>query len=358
MTTTEDSLSSTLSVEATSPGDTAEATTEDRHTPLGLTPDDLKQMYYYMVLARSLDERMWILNRQGKVAFVISGQGQEGAQVGSAYAFQRDRDFFLPYYRDLTVALTVGMTARDLMLALFAKAEDPASGGRQMPGHYGHRAHNVVSGSSPIATQIPHAVGIAMAAQIKGEDTVAVVYFGEAATSKGDFHEALNFAGVLKAPVIFICENNRYAISVPQKKQMAVENVADRASAYGFPGAICDGNDVLDVYRVTKAAVDRARAGEGPTLIECKTYRIVPHSSDDDESRYREKVEVEEWKQKGPIDRLRRYMEAQGLWDEGQEQELRSRVDAEVNDATEYGERAAAPDAGTLLKHVFAEGGA
>ncbi len=341
---------------ATTDQDLTTATSmEDRHTPLGLSEEDLKRMYYTMVLARSLDERMWILNRQGKVAFVISGQGQEGAQVGSAYALRPDKDFFLPYYRDLTVALTAGMTARDLMLALFAKAEDPASGGRQMPGHYGHRAHNVVSGSSPIATQIPHAVGIAMAAQIKGEDTVAAVYFGEAATSKGDFHEGLNFAGVLKAPVVFICENNRYAISVPEKKQMSVQNVADRALGYGFPGVITDGNDVLDVYKAAKTAVDRARAGEGPTLIECKTYRIVPHSSDDDESRYRQKVEVEEWKQKGPIERMRRYLRGQGILTEDLEKNIQARVMEEVNDATEYADKAPYPEPDTLTKHVFAE---
>lgn len=328
---------------------------EDRHTPLDLDADDLKRMYYTMVLARSLDERMWILNRQGKVAFVISGQGQEGAQVGSAYALRPGKDFFLPYYRDLTVALTAGMSPRDLMLALFARAEDPASGGRQMPGHYGHRAHNIVSGSSPIATQIPHAVGIAMAAQIKGEDTVVAVYFGEAATSKGDFHEAMNFAGVLDAPVIFICENNRYAISVPEKKQMSVPNVADRAQGYGFPGVITDGNDVLDVYKATKAAVDRARAGDGPTLIECKTYRIVPHSSDDDESRYRQKVEVEEWKLKGPIERLQQYMSERGIWSQELEDEARKRAMAEVDDATVYAEQAPSPDPSTLLRHVFAE---
>ncbi len=334
---------------------TTATSTEDRHTPLGLSAEDLKRMYYTMVLARSLDERMWILNRQGKVAFVISGQGQEGAQVGSAYALRPGKDFFLPYYRDLTVALTAGMTARDLMLALFAKAEDPASGGRQMPGHYGHRAHNVVSGSSPIATQIPHAVGIAMAAQMKGEDTVAAVYFGEAATSKGDFHEGLNFAGVLKAPVVFICENNRYAISVPEKKQMSVQNVADRALGYGFPGVITDGNDVLDVYKAAKAAVERARAGEGPTLIECKTYRIVPHSSDDDESRYRQKVEVEEWKQKGPIERMRRYLRGQGILTEDLEKNIQARVMEEVNDATEYADKAPYPEPDTLTMHVFAE---
>jgi 2-oxoisovalerate dehydrogenase E1 component alpha subunit len=329
---------------------------EDRHSQLGLSAEDLKKMYYTMVLARALDERMWILNRQGKVNFVISGQGQEGAQIGSAWALIPDKDFYLPYYRDLTVVLAAGMTPREVMLALFARAEDPASGGRQMPGHYGHRKHNIVSGSSPIATQIPHAVGIAMASKIKGEDTVAAVWFGEAATSKGDFHEALNFAGVLKAPVVFICENNRYAISVPETKQSAVPNVAERARAYGFPGVITDGNDVLDVYRAASEAVRRARAGEGPTLIECKTYRIVPHSSDDDESRYRERVEVEEWRRKGPIDRMRGYLEAHGLWTEEYETQIRARAMEEVNDATEYAERAAAPSPATLLDHVFAKG--
>lgn len=332
------------------------ALTEDRHSALGLGQEDLQRMYYLMVLARSTDERMWLLNRQGKVHFVISGQGQEGAQVGSAYALRPRHDFFLPYYRDLTVSLTAGMTPRDLMLALFARAEDPASGGRQMPGHYGHRALNIVSGSSPIATQIPHAVGIAMAARIKGEDSVAAVWFGEAATSKGDFHEGLNFAGVLKAPVIFICENNRYAISVPQDKQMNVPNVADKACAYGFPGVVTDGNDVIDVYGATKQAVERARAGEGPTLIECKTYRIVPHSSDDDDARYRTKDEVEQWKQRGPIERLRGYMEAHGFWSEEYERDVRARVMAEVNDATEYAEKAPLPDPSTLTRHVFAEG--
>ncbi|MDQ3855360.1 MAG: thiamine pyrophosphate-dependent dehydrogenase E1 component subunit alpha [Chloroflexota bacterium] len=313
-------------------------------------------MYYTMVLARLLDERMWILNRQGKVAFVISGQGQEGAQVGSAYALRPGTDFVLPYYRDLTVALTIGMTPREVMLALFARAADPASGGRQMPGHYGHRQLNIVSGSSPIATQIPHAVGIALASKIKREDVVTAVYFGEAASSKGDFHEGLNLAGVLRPPVVFVCENNGYAISVPQEKQMPIANVADRAPAYGFPGVVTDGNDVLDVYRAMRAAVDRARAGDGPTLIECKTYRIVPHSSDDDESRYRQKVEVEEWKRNGPIERLQRYMETQGIWNASFEQAVQARAMAEVDDATEYAERAPAPNPATLIRHVFANG--
>jgi len=224
-----------------------------------------------------------------------------------------------------------------------------------MPGHYSYKPLKIVTGSSPIATQIPHAVGIALASKIKNEDVVTAVWFGEAASSKGDFHEGLNFAGVIKAPVIFICENNHYAISVPQNKQMAVPNVADKACAYGFPGVITDGNDVLDVYKAMKAAVERARSGEGPTLIECKTYRIVPHSSDDDESRYRTKVEVEEWKRKGPIERLRTYMQAQGIWSEEFENQVKSEALSIVDDATRFAEQASPPSPSSLLRHVFAE---
>lgn len=341
MATTQDKISATNS--------------QDRHTELGLTAEDLKKMYRLMVLARTLDERMWILNRQGKVHFVISGQGQEGAQIGTAYALRPGVDFFVPYYRDLTVCLYAGVTPREIMLSLFARADDPASGGRQMPGHYSYKPLKIVTGSSPIATQIPHAVGIALASKIKNEDVVTAVWFGEAASSKGDFHEGLNFAGVIKAPVIFICENNHYAISVPQNKQMAVPNVADKACAYGFPGVVTDGNDVLDVYKAMKAAVERARAGEGPTLIECKTYRIVPHSSDDDESRYRTKVEVEEWKRKGPIERLRTYMQAQGIWSEEFESQVKSEALSIVDDATRFAEQASPPSPSSLLRHVFAE---
>lgn len=280
-----------------------------RHERLGLSETDLVDMYRTMVLSRRLDERMWLLQRQGKVAFHISCQGQEATQVGAAWALDRGRDILHPYYRDMGMVLRFGMTPRELMLALFAKREDITSGGRQMPAHFSKKEARIVSGSSPVATQIPQAAGLALASKIRGEGVVTLTSFGEGATSKGDFHEGLNFAGIWKLPVVFLCENNRYAISVSQAKQMAIENVADRAAGYGFPGVVVDGNDILAVYAATKEAVDRARAGESPTLIEAKTYRVVPHSSDDDDRLYRSEDEVEPWQaEKDPLHRFQKTM--------------------------------------------------
>ena len=189
----------------------------------------LLEMYKTMMLARKIDERMWLLNRSGKIPFVISCQGQEAAQVGAAFALNREKDYVLPYYRDVGVVLTFGMTAKELMLSAFAKAEDPNSGGRQMPGHFGKKACQIVTGSSPVTTQVPHAVGIALAGKMEGKDLVSFVTFGEGSSNQGDFHEGANFAGVHKLPVIFMCENNKYAISVPIEKQLSCDKVSDRA---------------------------------------------------------------------------------------------------------------------------------
>jgi 2-oxoisovalerate dehydrogenase E1 component alpha subunit len=322
--------------------------------PKGLTEDDLRRMYELMLLARSLDERMWILQRQGRIAFVISCQGQEAAQVGTAYPLRPGVDWVHPYYRDVGAVLTVGMTARDLMLSAYAKAEDPLSGGRQMPNHFSHAALHIVSGSSPVITQVPQAAGIALASKIRGEDAVTVTYFGEGATSSGDFHEGLNFASIYKLPVIFVCENNEYAISVPQEKEMAVRNVADRAAAYAMPGVTVDGNDVLAVYRAMREAVDRARQGKGPTLLEAKTYRLVPHSSDDDDRIYRSRDEVAQWRQRDPVRRFRDQLVAAGILDEATEDEIHSRVAASVDDATDYAEAAPYPDISTVARRVYA----
>ncbi len=270
--------------------------TEHRHHALGLTDETVLEMYETMLLARKIDERMWLLNRAGKIPFVISCQGQEAAQVGAAFALDRDKDYILPYYRDMGVVLTFGMTARDLMLSGFAKAEDPNSGGRQMPGHFGQKKNRIVTGSSPVTTQVPHAVGIALAGKMEGKDFVTFTTFGEGSSNQGDFHEGANFAGVHKLPVIFMCENNKYAISVPIEKQLACENVSDRAIGYGMPGVTVDGNDPLAVYEAVKAAADRGRRGEGPSLIETVSYRLTPHSSDDDDRAYRPREEVEEAK--------------------------------------------------------------
>ncbi|UFJ42885.1 thiamine pyrophosphate-dependent dehydrogenase E1 component subunit alpha [Brevibacillus humidisoli] len=327
--------------------------TQNRHAAVGLTDQQVLDMYYYMLLARRIDERQWLLNRAGKVPFVISCQGQEAAQVGAAFALQKDKDYLCPYYRDLAMVLVFGQTARDCMLSAFAKAEDPNSGGRQMPGHFGSKKYNILTGSSPVTTQVPHAVGIALAGKMQKKDLVVFTSFGEGSSNQGDFHEGANFAGVHKLPVIFFCENNKYAISVPVTKQLGCERVSDRAAGYGFPGITIDGNDPLTVYESMKQAVDRARAGEGPTLIEAITYRLVPHSSDDDDRTYRTREEVDEARKKDPILQFAAYLKEAGVMDEEKEREIAERVQAEVDEATEYAENAPYPTPESALDHVY-----
>jgi len=316
---------------------------------------DLMHAYRLMLLARTIDEREWMLNRQGKVPFVVSCQGQEAAQVGMALALRPGVDHVLPYYRDIALVLALGMTPYELFLNLFAKADDPNSGGRQMPNHWAHPKWNIYSHSSPVATQIPQAAGVALASRLKGEDAVTLVTFGEGATSKGDFHEALNFAGIHNLPVIFACENNRYAISVPQVKQMAIDNVADRAPAYGMAGEVVDGQDVEAVYEATRRAVARARTGDGPTLLELKTYRLVPHTSDDDDRRYRAREEVAEWKERDPVLLLKARLIEQDLWDAERDQALREEIFQQVTDAQKAAEAAPDPEPGDVGRHVFYE---
>jgi 2-oxoisovalerate dehydrogenase E1 component alpha subunit len=328
---------------------------ENRHHALGLTDETVLEMYEMMLLARRIDERMWLLNRAGKIPFVISCQGQEAAQVGAAFALDREKDYVLPYYRDMGVVLTFGMTAKDLMLSGFAKAEDPNSGGRQMPGHFGQKKNRIVTGSSPVTTQVPHAVGIALAGKMENKDLVTFVTFGEGSSNQGDFHEGANFAGVHKLPVIFMCENNKYAISVPIEKQLACENVSDRAIGYGMPGVTVDGNDPLEVYKAVKEAADRGRRGEGPTLVETVSYRLTPHSSDDDDRSYRGQEEVAEAKAKDPILTFASYLTEIGLLNEDIAKEINDRIMKQVNEATDYAENApyAAPE--SALTHVYAE---
>ncbi|MBV9952138.1 MAG: hypothetical protein JO291_09325 [Acidimicrobiia bacterium] len=326
----------------------------DRHSDLGLGADDLVAMYRRILLARTLDQKIWGLNRMGKAPFVVSGQGHEGAQVGSAWALQPGHDVVLPYYRDTGVLLTLGMTVEEVLLAVFARAADPSSGGRQMPNHWGSSRLNVITGSSPIATQLPHAAGLAYAAKMRGEDRVVVSYFGEGATSKGDFHEALNFAGIHQLPCVFVCENNGYAISVPLTKESAVDDVADRAHAYGFGGVIVDGNDPLDVYGATHAAVRRARRGEGPTLVECKTYRFMAHTSDDDDRTYRTSEEVEAWKKKDPLRQMKQYVIEQRLLSEAEEDRIETEVKAEVDEATKRAEAQAFGEPDDAYRRVYA----
>ncbi len=325
-----------------------------RHDELGLSDDDLLRMYETMLLARRVDERMWILNRQGKAAFVISCQGQEGVQVGAAYNLRPGYDYVYPYYRDFGITTVLGQTPRDHFLSLLGKKEDPNSAGRQMPGHFSSRELNIVTASAPVGVQYPQATGTALAFKMRGEDGVVLTSGGEASTSSGDWHEAMNFAGIHDLPVVFLIENNIYAISVPEKLQVA-GSIVGRAAGYGLPGVEVDGNDVLAVYEAAKEAVDRARSGNGPTLIEAKTYRLTAHSSDDDDRRYREKDEVEDWRKKDPIIRYEHYLEEIGRLDEEKKEEVEDRIKETVAEASEYAERASYADPDEALERVYAE---
>ncbi|HEY8530758.1 MAG TPA: thiamine pyrophosphate-dependent dehydrogenase E1 component subunit alpha [Limnochorda sp.] len=318
-----------------------------------MSDDDVRQMYETMLLARRLDERMWILNRAGQAPFVISGQGHEAAQVGAAWALDRERDWVYPYYRDVALVLVWGLTPRDLMLQLLGKAEDPSSAGRQMPNHFSCRRLRIAPQSSVVGTQIPQAAGTALASKLRGDGAVTLVTFGEGATAQGDFHEGVNFAAIHRLPVIFFCENNGYAISVPAEKELSVPDVADRALAYDIPGVTVDGNDVFEVYRAVREAVERARAGQGPSLIEAKTYRFLPHSSDDDDTLYRSREEVEAWRERDPLPRLAAYLKAEGLAGEADFQAWEERVRRVVDDATEYAQAAPYPRPEHLLDHVY-----
>ncbi len=321
------------------------------HNALGLSDDQVLSMYRSMLLARRLDERMWALNRQGRVPFVVSVAGHEATQVGAALALDPQTDWSLPYYRDVAFNLALGVSPRDIFLGVFAKAGDPASGGRQMPNHWSEPDLNIFTHSSVIATQFPHACGIAHELKASGRPGVVAVMSGEGATSEGDWHEAMNFAAIHELPIIFIVENNLYAISVPVAEEVA-GSVAGRAEGYGMPGIEIDGNDVLQVFGVVQAAVERARAGRGPTLIEAKTYRYYAHTSDDDDKLYRSAEEVELWRRKDPIGVLQQYLVESRLLDEATEQQ----IDSEVTDlvAAAVAEAEAAEDPTDPLAHVYA----
>ncbi len=325
-----------------------------QHRRHGLTDEDVLEMYACMLRARKADERIYLMQRAGKLAFHISGIGQEVTQVAAAFALRKRHDYFLPYYRDYAFVLSVGMTLKELMLGALLKAEDPGGGGRQMNGHFGGKKHHIVTMSSPVSTQIPHAVGIALAAQMRGEDRVAFVTFGEGSSNQGDVHEGFNFAGLFRAPVIFLCENNQYAISIPAHKQVA-GRIVDRAAGYDFPGFRVDGNDAFEVYRVVKEARERAIRGEGPTLIEAMLYRISPHSTSDDDMLYRTKEEVEFHKRQDGILRFRRYLFDCGLLDEEKDRGIHDSVKEEVNEAAKYAEQAPYPKPEDTLLHVYAD---
>ena len=331
------------------------ATDSSLATSVGLTDDDLVAMYRLVALARALDERMWVLNRAGRIPFVISGQGHEGAQVGITWPLEKGHDWIAPFYRSIATCLTFGMSPRDILTAQYATANDPSSGGRQMPGHYGSHEHNLVSVSSPVATQLLHAVGIALAAKIRKTGQVAMTTMGEGSSNQGDVHEGLNFAAIHKLPFVFVVENNGYAISVPAARQVSVPNVADRASGYGIPGVVVDGNDVLACYVAARDAVERARAGEGPTLIEAKVIRLTAHSSDDQQTKYRSEEELAEEKTKDCVPVFRTQLRDAGVLTDEIDERLTAEIKGIVDEATDYAEAQPDPDPATATRYVFVE---
>ena len=333
----------------------AQTDTRPRHAELGLSDDDVLGMYRAMLLARAVDERMWLMQRAGKIAFIISGQGHEGAQVATSWAMRRGTDWMAPFYRSIASAMTFGMTAEDIITAHLAKSDDVSSGGRQMPGHYGGAPYNIVTLSSPVGTQVLHAVGIAMGAWVRGDDVVTMTQFGEGTSNQGEIHEAMNFAGVHDLPVIFVCENNGYAISVPLDRQVAGGSVAARAAGYGMPGVVVDGGDILGCYAAAKEAHERARRGEGPTLIEARVVRLTSHSSDDDQRRYRDPAEVDALKERDPIPKFANELRVAGVLDDEREEAIRAEVKAEVNDASRNAEARPEPTAEDAHERVYAE---
>jgi 2-oxoisovalerate dehydrogenase E1 component alpha subunit len=309
-----------------------------------------------MLLSRTVSARMRLLQRMGKGSITYSAEGHEAAQVGTAYVLRPGTDWLYTYYRDAGVAITIGMTPYDILMAFFARRDDPNSGGRNMPNHFSSRELRIVSQGAPVATQVPQATGTALASKLRGLDEVSVAYFGDGATSVGDVHESMNFAGIHDLPVVFVCEFNGYAISVAWRNQAAIEDVAVRAKGYGFPGVTVDGNDVLAVYAAMKQAVERARKGDGPTFLEAKTYRTVAHSSDDDDRRYRTREEVEKWAKRDPVAAFAAQLDDIGVLEEAGRIDIEKRVDREVEEAIERAEAAPLPDPESALDHVLVEG--
>ncbi len=318
----------------------------------GFPRDRRLEAYRWMVTARVVDERALSLQRQGRIGFYAPLSGQEAAQVGAAYAL-RPEDWVFPAYRELAVALVRGVPLRSLFDQLVGNSAD-LSKGTQMPNHFAYRAQHFVSASSPIGTQITQAVGAAMAMQRRHDRAATITFFGDGATSSNDFHAGLNFAGVFRAPTVFFCQNNQWAISLPRERQTVSATLAEKAAAYGFPGVVVDGNDLEAVYRVVRAARLRAIAGEGPTLIEAQVYRFGPHSTSDDPRRYRTDSQVAEARQRDPILLLKERLLSEGLLDAASEQELWESVRAEAARAFEAAERAPPLDPHTLFDNVFA----
>ncbi len=297
----------------------------------------LKEWFNFILLGRQIDYRFQALNRQGRAPFIISCAGHEAAQIGVGWPLKPKYDWISPYYRDVVLNMRMGMTPLDLMLSVLAKPADPASGGKQTPGHFSDTRLNIISGGSPVATQMVHGAGVAYALKMDGSDKVVLTCYGEGAGSEGDAHEAFNFAAIYKLPEIFVCQNNGFAISTPFRKEYAVEHVAHRAAGYGFPGVTVDGRDPVTCYVVSKEAVARARAGDGPTLIECLVDRLGAHSSEDDQRRYRTQEEIEQLAQNDCLERFKKRLLEEGVLTAKEVEAYEERVKEEVAKATREG---------------------
>jgi len=314
----------------------------------GLRPpiDDKETLALYekMVFIRLADQRGLLLQRQGRFGTYAPIWGQEACQVGSASVLQKG-DWVFPAFREIGATLMMGVPLKDFMLYWM---------GDEM-GSHAPAGINMMPVSIPVGTHIPQAVGTAWAAKLKGDNVVAVAYFGDGATSKGDFHEAMNFAGVFKTPTIFFCQNNQFAISVPRSRQTASKTIAQKAIAYGFDGIQVDGNDLFAVIAAMKEAVSKARSGEGPTLIEGVTFRFGPHTTADDPTKYRTEKEIEPWKPLDPLVRLKFYLKGKGLWTEEVEKRITEEAQKEIDQAVKEAEAVPAPAVEEIFTSVFAE---
>jgi 2-oxoisovalerate dehydrogenase E1 component alpha subunit len=320
----------------------------------GATQQEYLQLHRWMCTAKALDDRMHMLVKQGRAPFVGSSRGHEGIQVASTAALGPD-DWLVPHYRGLANAIVRGLTMKEWMLAVFAKADDPLSAGRNIPGGcYSYRRLKIASVSQVVASWIPKASGIAYAAKLKGEGSVTLCTFGDGATSQGDFHEGVNFAAVHRLPVVFVCENNSYAISVPIRLQMANPNVAERAAGYGIAGVTVDGTDVPASYAACKEAVERARRGEGPTLIDAKIWRMNSHTSEDNQVKYRGQEEIDEAATHDPIARFASWLTDRGWLAAGDMSRMQAELDAEASEAADWAEAQPDPVPENALTNVFA----
>jgi len=316
-----------------------------------ILPDDLRRLFRHMLELRLLDQRMLSLQRQGRIGFYGTATGQEAAITGSAYAW-RDTDWVFPALRELGVSRWRGTSLGEIVCQLIGNSGDVLLG-RQMPCHFSDRKVRTVAWSSVIGTQLPHAMGAAYAAKLLGDGNICIGYLGDGASSSGDFHAALNFAGVFKLPVVFFCQNNQWAISVPLAMQTAASSIAVKAVAYGFPGVRVDGNDVLAVIAAARAAAERARRGEGPTLIEAVTFRMGGHSSSDDPTRYRDAGLVAEWERRDPIPRFRAYLAATGVISARDEEQWTREFQEAIGAAIQAAESLPPPPIESLFTDVY-----